>query len=355
MRTVPDRGKADRPSPIPVTVLCGALGAGKTTLLNAALRGVLTRAAVVVNEFGAVGIDHDLIEAATEDVVLLPGGCVCCQVRADLAVALLQLELGAKAGEHPDFDRVIVETSGLAEPGPILQLFAESPTLAGRFYLAALVTVVDAQFGPAALADDSQAYRQALLADRLIISKFEGVDAASLAELESRLAVINPNAEKLRAPRGAAHAAWFEAAPIAPGRIIPASAFRAVHDDAIESFTLQWEQPQSLVALGDWLHGLADRFGARLLRVKGIVSVIGQDRAVALHIVQHIVASPESVDVSAAVSRVVFITRGLEPGDVAPAWRFEVTCAADDRLAPAGPRRLPPLRATAACDEAVQP
>jgi G3E family GTPase len=354
MQPSPARSRAARPAPIPVTVLCGALGAGKTTLLNAALRGVLTRVAVVVNEFGAVGIDHALIQAATEDVVLLPGGCVCCQVRADLAVALLQLELVAAAGEHPGFDRVIVETSGLAEPGPILQLFAESPTLAGRYYVAALVTVVDAQFGAAALADDSLAYRQALLADRLMVTKFEGVDAASLAELESRLAVVNPNAEKLRAPRGTAQAAWFETAPFAHGRIIPASAFRAAHDDAIESFTLQWEQAQSLVALGDWLHELAERFGARLLRVKGIVSVAEQHQAVVLQVVQHIVASPESLDVSAGLSRVVFITRGLEPADVAPTWGFEVTCAADERLAPTGPRLLPPLRTGAACDEAVQ-
>ena len=154
---------SERRAPIPVTVLSGALGAGKTTLLNAALRGVLTNVAVVVNEFGDIGIDNELIEAASEDVVLLPGGCVCCQVRADLAVALLQLERGAALGEHPGFERVIVETSGLAEPGPILQLFAESPALTGRFRLDALVTVVDAQFGVAALADESPAYKQALL------------------------------------------------------------------------------------------------------------------------------------------------------------------------------------------------
>ncbi len=346
---------SERRAPIPVTVLSGALGAGKTTLLNAALRGVLTNVAVVVNEFGDIGIDNDLIEAASEDVVLLPGGCVCCQVRADLAVALLQLERGAAMGEHPGFERVIVETSGLAEPGPILQLFAESPALTGRFRLDALVTVVDAQFGVAALADESPAYRQALLADRLIISKGELVDAEALARLEVRLAVINPHAERLCAPRGVAQAAWFDAAPFAHGRVIPANSLRAVHDDAIESFTLQWDQVQPLAALGEWLHGLAERHGARLLRVKGIVGVSEERSAVALHVVQHIVAPPEFLMTDARSSRVVFITRGLEPGDVAPPWRFEVACAAPARPAPAMPTLLPPLPAGAAYGAAVRP
>jgi len=313
-----------RRAPIPVTVLCGALGAGKTTLLNAALRGVLTRVAVVVNEFGAVGIDNELIQAATEDVVLLPGGCICCQVRADLAVALMQLERGAALGEHPGFDRVIIETSGLAEPGPILQLFAESPLLAGRFRLDALVTVVDAMFGVAALVDDSLSYRQALLADRLIVSKSEMVAAESLEQLQTRLARINPGAERLCAPRGVARAEWFAQAPLAPGRVAPAQPVRAAHDDAIASFTLHWEHAQPLAALGQWLHGLAEGHGARLLRVKGIVGVSEQRDAVALHVIQHVVAPPEFLPMPAGSSRVVFITRGLEPGDVAPDWRFEV-------------------------------
>ncbi len=354
MTARPAPSSGERRAPIPVTVLSGALGAGKTTLLNAALRGVLTNVAVVVNEFGDIGIDNDLIEAASEDVVLLPGGCVCCQVRADLAVALLQLERGAALGEHPGFERVIVETSGLAEPGPILQLFAESPALTGRFRLDALVTVIDAQLGVAALTDESPAYRQALLADRLIVAKGELVDAESLTQLEARLAIINPGAERLVAPRGVAHAAWFDAAPLAAGRVIPAASLRAAHDDAIESFTLQWEQGQPLAALGEWLHGLAERHGARLLRVKGIVGVSEERGAVALHVVQHIVAAPEFLTIDAGLSRVVFITRGLEPGDVAPAWRFEVACATPARPAPAMPRLLPPLPAGAACGATVQ-
>ena len=316
------------PGPIPVTVLCGALGAGKTTLLNAALRGAtLKNVAVVVNEFGAIGIDNELIRTSSEDVVLLPGGCVCCTVRADLAVALLQLGRAAAGGEVPQFERIIVETSGLAEPGPLLQLFAESPALVGRFRLDALVCVVDAVLGLAALAAEGAAFRQALLADRLLVTKAETVAADALAALDARLAEINPYAERMRAPRGAAQAIWFGPASVAPGRIIPADALRAAHDDAIESFALQWEAPQPLAAIGDWLHALAANHGARLLRVKGIVTVEEDGHAVVVHAIQHLVAPPEFLHYTGGVSRIVFITRGLEAGDVAPSWPFAVVSA----------------------------
>ncbi len=323
--------------PIPVTVLSGALGAGKTTLLNAALGGgqtnaalggVLTNVAVVVNEFGAIGIDNELIRAASEEVVLLPGGCVCCQVRADLAVALLQLERGAALGEHPGFERVIVETSGLAEPGPILQLFAESPALAGRFRLDALVVVVDALLGEAALTEEGTAWRQALLADRLIVSKQELAAAGTAERLQERLEHINPHAELLFAPRGVAQAQWFGHAATAAGKVIPAAALRAAHDESIESFVLQWDGPQPLSAIGTWLQALADTQGARLLRIKGIVAAESVVGAVAIHAVGHLVAPPDFLARPVDRSRVVFITRGLEPADVAPPWPFEVVRSA---------------------------
>ena len=305
----------------PVLVLTGALGAGKTTLLNAALKsGAIRNAAVIVNEFGAVGIDNALIEASSEDVVLLPGGCVCCQVRADLAEALLRLERGVAHGEIGRFERVIVETSGLAEPAPILQLFAESPLLAGRYRMDALVTVVDALLGLDALMEEGTTFRQALLADRLLVVKSEGATPVALDVLEARLAEINPHADRLRAARGRADEAWFAPAPLAGDRLVPADALRAEHDESIETFVLCWDMAQPLAAMGGWLHGLADTHGARLLRVKGIVAVEEDPRAVAVHAIQHIVAPPEFLATTAAASRVVFITRGLEPGDVRPAW-----------------------------------
>lgn len=306
---------------LPVTILTGALGAGKTTLLNAALKnGAIRNAAVVVNEFGSVGIDNALIEASSEDVVLLPGGCVCCQVRADLAEALLRLERGVAQGTLARFERIVIETSGLAEPGPILQLFAESPLLAARYRLDAVVCVVDAMLGEAALSTEGSAQRQVLLADWLVVAKFESVAAEACSGLEALLSRINPHAELRRAPRGVADTAWFGPATLDTSRLIPASALRAAHDEAIESFVLQWDAPQPLAMLGDWLHGLAGNYGARLLRVKGIVAAEGVEEAVAVHAVQHLVAPPEFLAIPSRGNRVVFITRGLEPGDVAPAW-----------------------------------
>jgi G3E family GTPase len=313
---------APRSSPIPVTVLTGALGAGKTTILNSALKtGALVRTAVIVNEFGAVGIDHALIQAASEEVVLLPGGCLCCQVRADLAVALLRLERSASLGEMHAFERAVIETSGLAEPGPILQLFVESAALAGRYRVEAVVTVVDALLGMAALDSESPAYRQVLLADRLLISKSERVQPAALGALDAKLVRINPYAERVRAGMDGARAAWFGPAALQGGRRMPGGAYRATHDDAVGSFVIQWDQPQPLSAVGAWLHAIAENFGSRLLRVKGIIAVPGEPQAVAVHAVQHVVEVPQTLSLSAGSSRVVFITRGLEPEDVEPEWQ----------------------------------
>lgn len=330
---------------IPVTVLTGALGAGKTTLLNAALKnGAIRNAAVVVNEFGSVGIDNALIEAASEDVVLLPGGCVCCQVRADLAEALLRLERGVAQGTVARFERVVIETSGLAEPGPILQLFAESPLLAARYRLDAVVCVVDAVLGEAALSEECSAQRQVLLADRLLVSKAEQAPAGSPESLEARLAELNAHADMFRASRGCAEVVWFGPANVASIRLGPVTALRATHDEAIESFVLQWDEAQPLAMLGDWLHGLAGNYGARLLRVKGIVAAEGVEQAVAVHAVQHLVAPPEFLAAPAGGSRVVFITRGLEPGDVAPAWPTAAARAAAQPPVQAASTPLQPLR-----------
>lgn len=304
---------------LPIALVTGALGAGKTTLLNALLRlPEMAATAVVVNEFGAAGIDHRLVRAASEDVVLLPGGCLCCEVRTDLVDALLRLERGARRGELPPFRRAVIETSGLAEPGPTLQLFVESPALHGRFALEVLVAVIDGRLGLEALADErSPALRQALLADRLVVSKIEM--AADLGALDARLAEINPHAERIHAARGAAQARWLSrprsSAPRKNSQVL-----RAKHDDSIESFVLRWERAQPMAAMGEWLHRLAEAYAPRLLRVKGIVAVEDAAQPVAVHVVQGMVSPPELVGGEPGASEVVFITRGLEPGDVWPPW-----------------------------------
>lgn len=310
----------------PVTVLTGALGAGKTTLLNAVLRdceasGPDARIAVVVNEFGAVGIDHALVEAASEAVVLLPGGCVCCAVRADLGEAFRRLGQAARDGRIPPFGRIVVETSGLAEPGPILQLFAERAGLSRRHRLDAVVTVVDALLGADALTAGGSALRQIQCADRLLVTKWESADPAAVDALVARLQALNPFADIVQAPARRGHRDWFDAAPLRATRVVPSYALRASHDDAVDAFVLAWDALPALAAIGGWLDGLAQTLGARLLRVKGIVAAEAVDRAIAVHAVQHLVGAPDRLrELPPATSRVVFIVRGLEPQDVLPPW-----------------------------------
>ena len=224
-----------------------------------------------------------------DDVLLLPGGCACCGMRSGLAEALLRLERGARRGELPPFERIVVETSGLAEPGAILQLFAESALLVGRFRVEAVVTVVDALLGAGALDVDGTGLRQVLLADRLVLTKWETLARDALQRLDSRLAQLNPFAERIRAPRGAADAAWLghSASSSGAGKTMPAGAFRAAHDDAIESFALHWDHLEPLAGIGEWLHALAATHAGRMLRVKGIVAAADRAQAVAVHAVQH--------------------------------------------------------------------
>ena len=241
------------PAARPVTVLTGALGSGKTTLLNAALDArLLGSVAIVVNEFGAVGIDHELVQPSSEDVVLLPGGCLCCAVRSDLAEALARLDRAATRNEVAAFERVVIETSGLAEPGPILQLFADSPQLRGRFRLDAVVTLVDALLGESALDAHGSALRQVALSDRVLLTKWESQARATRARLEGQLETINPFAQRLRAPRGTARAEWFHAAPARALRALPAAVMHAAHDESIEAFALSWREPWPLAAAFWW-------------------------------------------------------------------------------------------------------
>jgi G3E family GTPase len=188
-----------------------------------------------------------------------------------------------------------------------------------------------------------------LLADRLVISKFEPVSPQALAGLAVRLAEINPHAEVARAPRGVAHADWFGHAPGATGKVVPASSLRAAHDESIESFVLQWEGAQPLAVIGAWLQGLSETQGARLLRIKGIVAAEAVEGAVAVHAVGHLVAAPEFLAVQVSGGRMVFITRGLEPGDVAPPWPFAVAHVPAARRAPAMPTPPRPPAAGASC------
>src|ERR1700684_3360322 len=191
--------RADAKGRIPVTLVTGFLGSGKTTLINAALRSPeLAKTVVVVNEFGEVGLDHKLFAKSSDSVVVLENGCLCCTVRSDLIVTLNSLFYSRQAGEIPFFDNVVIETSGLAEPGPVLQAFLSEPTLDGLYRVASVLTLVDAVNWAGTSEAHDESVRQAALADQIRITKRELVEGdrdAAEARIRRELRRINPSAE----------------------------------------------------------------------------------------------------------------------------------------------------------------
>ena len=311
----------------PVTVLTGFLGAGKTTLLNHLLRQpALARTAVLVNEFGEIGLDHLLVEKLDDSTVLLNAGCLCCTVRGDLARALREMLPRARRDE---ISRIVIETTGLADPVPILATLMSDPVAASAYRLDGIVTVVDAVNGAAHLDTQEEAVRQVAVADRLIISK---ADLADTAGLRVRLVALNPGAPVAEAIGGVIDPGFaLSAGLFDPRSKIPdvagwlnAAAFEAHehhhhdpnrHDAAIRAFCVTLDQPLDWPAMAMWLEMLVASRGENLLRVKGILNLKGHDRPVAIHAVRHVMHPPAKLaawpEGDPGTSRLVFITRDL--------------------------------------------
>jgi G3E family GTPase len=312
--------KHARGARIPVTVVTGFLGAGKTTLVRRFLETPEGRGtAVVVNEFGAVGIDDALIRASTDEVTLLGNGCLCCTTRSDLQIALRRLVSEREHGTLPPFGRVLIETSGLADPGPILQTFATDRALGGEFFVEVVVAVIDAGCGLATLDWSAEARKQVILADRLVISKTDLCTEEAIAQLIARVAELNEHAPIDTAIGGALDPRrLIEADPRGPQ---PHAGFigEAGHSDGIKSFVLSETAPLAWQPFERAMETLIALRGSDLLRVKGFLNVAGCSGPVLVQIVQHLGHPPlelASWPDQNHTSRLVFITRNISQDQV---------------------------------------
>ena len=302
-------------APTPVSIVTGFLGSGKTTLLNRALRDPrLARTAVLINEFGEIGLDHDLVRSGSDNVVLLENGCLCCAVKGDLVKALDGLARGALKGELPPFDRCVIETSGLAEPTPVIEVLLSEPTIAARYALHDVTTTVDAINGAATLDAHLESAKQVALADRVLITKIDLLPGgpardAAIEGLRTRIRALNPAAPVLDAAT-IGHPAELMTAPnddATPLRTVERVAaalslqgtgvlaghdgrndgttgdrrprYASVHaardaDSRIRTFTFVRDEPLTMRAVEMFLDALQKSLGPALLRVKGLLHVI---------------------------------------------------------------------------------
>jgi G3E family GTPase len=305
------------PDDLGVVVLTGFLGSGKTTLLSGLLRDpALGETAVIVNEVGEIPIDHHLLRRVDERTVVLANGCVCCSLRGDLADELRDLLERRATGEVPPFSRVVVETTGLADPAPIVNTILTEPLLRHHYRLEAVVTTVDAMHAEAEAEREHEWARQTAAADRLCVTKTDVAEPEAVAALERRLAVANPLAQVLRTPLGEADAATVLApVPHDPRGLLDET---HAHGAGVSSVALVLDRPVDWIAFGIWLTMLLQARGGDLLRVKGLLNV-GGPGPVLLNGVQHVFHPPVHLDGwpdEDERSRVVFIGRGLDRAEL---------------------------------------
>lgn len=332
----------------PVTLLTGFLGAGKTTLLNAILSDASSgRIAVVVNEFGDVGLDHDLMETSSENVTLMKSGCLCCTVKGELSDTIANLFVRRQKGEF-EFNRIVIETTGMADPGPILQTMVVDPYLSQRVHMDGVVTVVDAANGATTLDAQFEAVSQVAVADLIVLSKTDLVAPKQLEKFEARLRNLNSGAAILHSVRGQGLAgtlwglsgmrrgvapsnvmAWTtQEQPAAQDPLGNLSGFTkkaatpmgfSAHDARIQTASIILGEPLSDVVFDNWLNALVAQRGKDLLRVKGVVFLEDIEHPFVFHGVQNIFDPPlpaKNWPHDDRKSRIVVITRDFTESEL---------------------------------------
>jgi len=327
---------ADAADLIPVNLLTGFLGSGKTTLLQRLLRSPeLGTTAVLINEFGEVGLDHLLLDRLDDETVLLQSGCLCCTIRGDLSAAIRDLYDRRERGKVPPFDRLVIETTGLADPAPIVATLTADPVICHHFRLGNIVTVVDAVNGSGNLSSFEESRKQAAVADRLVISKSDIADADAVLRLSRTLDQLNPAAIRIDAMRAPPRADDLLASDVYDPKnktaevqgwlareLAAESALEEGHGHDVNrhgrdivAFCVTLDEPLEWSAFAVWLTMLVNRHGDRLLRVKGLLDIVGSPTPVVIHGVQHTIHAPSHLSAwpeGERRTRIVFITKGME-------------------------------------------
>ena len=327
-------------APLPITLLTGFLGSGKTTVLNHLVR-TLPRTAILMNEFGEVALDHQLLQKMDGPLALLSGGCVCCTISGSLSPTLKNLWMARQKGDIPPFERVVIETTGVADPAPVLDNLLRDNWVRARFRLDGVVTMVDALFGMGQLNEHFEAVKQVAVADRLLLTKTDLAPAATVAALRERLAELNPAADIVTVTQGEIDPAAIQnlglwnadtrspeiARWLKPQRYRPAHAgtlggkpATAPHDARIQAFSVVLDAPLDRYGLQSALSMLTSFRAENLLRFKAMVNLADEPQPVVLHGVQHVLYPEVKLDAwpdADRRSRFVFIVRDLDPGFVA--------------------------------------
>ncbi len=338
-------------SPIQVSLLTGFLGSGKTTLLNRLVKHPdMVETAVLINEFGEIGLDHQLVERVDDNTVLLNAGCLCCTVQGDLVNTLSEMFIKRVKKQVPYFRRVLIETTGLADPAPIIHMMMTAPVISNRYALDGIITTVDAVNADGQLDRHSESVKQVAVADRIVITKSDLVEPPALDALIERLDALNPGAPKVFAVMGEIDPdELFDTGLYDPKsktvdvqRWLRDEAYQDSahahhghghghghdhdhshdhahdvnrHDSSIAAFCVTRDEPIDWEAFVAWVRILIGQHGEKLLRIKGILNIAGRDRPIAVHGVQHMFHDPAELAEwpdDDRRSRIVFITRDLD-------------------------------------------